>query len=140
MTLALPLADQEGDTHMDTSDPWLQLEGLLVQLTGDLAERRAKIRRLQEALDATRTELRRTARDLRRLRAAGREDAREWATAQVQHVEVLETIYGQLRELVALHLVFRDLARLLREKTDVHEVRIRGIEARLFGPRDSSVH
>jgi chemotaxis protein histidine kinase CheA len=132
---------------VDRDEQWMQWEGQLVQLAGELRARRARMRRLQEALDDTRGELGRLERDVLHLQAArppgeaaptrGR-DAH--AVLLVRQGATLEALAEQLRELVALHRVFRELSRMLREVSGNHEVRLRALERQLLIGTPPSVH
>jgi hypothetical protein len=129
-----------------TDDQWMRMEGQLVQLAGEVRDRRARMRRLQEVLDDARAELGLLERDARHLRdgqppgtlvATGPFDASAMLVAQQNAIEAL---LAQVRELVALHRVFRDLSRMLREVSGNHEARLRMLERRLLIGVDPAVH
>lgn len=132
---------------MEMDEQWLQMEGQLVQLAGEVRARRARMRRLQEALDAARGELGLLERDLVHLRQEGRpaaavgpiaaSDASAMLRAQQRAIEAL---LAQVRELVTLHRVFRELSRMLREVSGNHEARIRTLERQLLIGVDPAVH
>lgn len=129
---------------MDTNERWMQMERQVAQLAGEMRDRRAKMNRLQEALDDVRLELGHVQGDVRHLRAgvpAGHaEGSARPAPTPAQLLDTIESVADQLREVVALHRVFRDMAALLREVTGGHEARIRALEARLSGGVHPAVH
>jgi chemotaxis protein histidine kinase CheA len=132
---------------VDMDEQWMEWEGQLVQLAGELRARRTRMRRLQEALDDTRGELGRLERDVLHLQAVQSSGAAGPTRASGAHAVLLarqcatlEALADQLRELVALHRVFRELSRMLREVSGNHEVRLRALERQLLIGTRPSVH